>query len=94
MLESSRKDGEPLSFEIGAGEITGNPLYQVRWSAGLQASMCVYTRRETCETRGNKLMKHGNMPGGGQHHMTCLSQCLHSFYCWGQYALLSTQQSL
>lgn len=30
VLESSREAGEPLSFEIGAGEIMGNPLYQVR----------------------------------------------------------------
>jgi len=65
-LESSRKDGEPLSFEIGAGEITGNPLYQVRWTAGLQASVCV-TRWQMSETRGNEPMKHDNMPvcGGG-----------------------------
>jgi hypothetical protein len=29
VLESSREAGEPLSFEIGAGDITGNPLFQV-----------------------------------------------------------------
>jgi hypothetical protein len=29
-MENSRDADEPLSFEIGAGEITGNPLFQVR----------------------------------------------------------------
>lgn len=27
-MESSREAGQPLSFEIGAGDITGNPLFQ------------------------------------------------------------------
>lgn len=30
VMENSRDADEPLSFEIGAGEITGNPLFQVR----------------------------------------------------------------
>lgn len=36
VLESSRDAGEPLSFEIGAGEVMGNPLFQVGVERGMQ----------------------------------------------------------
>jgi hypothetical protein len=55
VVDDSSRAEEPVSFEVGAGEVTGNPLFQVRltcstlsWQAGRHACMHGCIRMHTC----------------------------------------------
>jgi len=52
VLESSREKDEPLSFEIGAGEVTGNPLFKVN------SSSCCRSRPPLARLWGSTAVSH------------------------------------